>query len=147
MLVRLVSGLLPAVAEVEAVVTTRMRVIGHPDGSQELAAQKSRYGPNRGKYGAQPTEVDGIRFASKKEAARYQTLRAVQLAGAISDLRLQVPFPLHVGGQKIGTYLADFVYVQGGETVVEDVKGVRTPMYRWKARHLRAEYGISIRET
>ena len=36
-----------------------------------------------------------------------------------------------------------------GEEVVEDVKGgeaTKTPLYRWKKKHLKAEYGISIVE-
>jgi hypothetical protein len=30
--------------------------------------------------------------------------------------------------------------------VVEDVKGMRTPMYRWKKKHVEAQYGITITE-
>src|SRR3990167_2292221 len=33
------------------------------------------------KYGAVPTVVDGIRFASKKEARRYSVLRLLEKAG------------------------------------------------------------------
>lgn len=44
-------------------------------------------------------------------------------------------------------YRADFVYVENGERVVEDVKGRITAMYRLKRAWLLAEYGIRIRET
>jgi hypothetical protein len=105
----------------------------------------------RSKYGNRKTEVDGIMFDSVKEANRYRLLVILQGASQIYNLRRQVRYPLHVNGVKIGTYVADFVYeldVNGaaGETIVEDVKGVRTPMYQWKRKHLKAEYGIEILE-
>lgn len=103
------------------------------------------------KYRNQPVTVDGIRFDSKREAERYQELRAAERSGAIRDLRRQVRYPLHaVGGRRVGVYVADHVYdeIRGNDwvTIVEDVKGVRTAMYIWKSRHMLAEYGISIRE-
>lgn len=99
------------------------------------------------KYRAVPTVVDGVRFASKAEARRYATLRVLARAGQIRDLELQPAFALHVAGTKIGTYRADFRYRRrDGAVVVEDVKGVLTPMYRWKKKHLRAEHGIEVNE-
>lgn len=113
----------------------------------------------RSKYGAKRTVVNNITFASAKEAARYQMLVVLERAGQIKDLQLQVKFDLHVQGCKIGRYIADFVYVlpyspagpppHGGvveHVIVEDVKGMKTPMYRWKKKHLKAEYDIEIRE-
>ena len=42
--------------------------------------------------------------------------------GPISDLVLQPWFPLVVNGELVGTYVADFQYVDGdGQLVVEDV--------------------------
>jgi hypothetical protein len=107
----------------------------------------------RPKYGAVPTLVDGIKFASKKEAARYRELKLLVLAGAIRDLQLQPRFVLTVQGVTIGKYIGDFRYEEltetGGrwDTVVEDVKGVKTPIYRLKKRIVEALYGIDIRET
>ena len=46
------------------------------------------------KYNAIPTTVDGIRFASKREARRYLELKLLQKAGHISDLELQPRFRL-----------------------------------------------------
>ena len=46
------------------------------------------------KYHAKPTFVDGRRFASRKEAARYCELRLLERAGKIQDLTTQVPFVL-----------------------------------------------------
>lgn len=100
----------------------------------------------RSKYGAKPTEVDGIRFASKGEARRYQDLCLMQRAGAISRLTLQPRFPLVVEGVKVGTYVGDFRYEQDGKVVIEDFKGVRTPVYRLKAKLMRALYAIEIHE-
>lgn len=104
----------------------------------------------RHKYGAKRTEVEGIKFDSKKEAARYGVLKLLLAAGEISDLQMQVPFSLNApSGERIGFYEADFVYLEKGKPcrTVEDSKGVRTPMYRWKRRHLKAQYGIEILET
>lgn len=99
------------------------------------------------KYHAVPTVIDGIRFASKAEAKRYQFLALLQRAGNIRDLELQPRYPLHVNGWKLGEYRADFRYVmKDGTTVVEDVKGVLTPMYRWKKKHVAAEYGVDVVE-
>ena len=111
-------------------------------------------GLSRTKYGNQPVEVDGRRFASKREAARYQTLAMALAAGRISDVQTQVPFDLHApNGDKIGRYVADFAYrvvapgmAIHGQRFVEDAKGVRTPLYRWKKKHVEAEYGIEILE-
>lgn len=94
------------------------------------------------KYKAKPTWVDGIRFASKAESERYQFLKILLNTGEIMKLGLQPKFPLYSkSGEKIGNYIADFIYeTPEGKTVVEDVKGVATPMYRWKKKHFLADY-------
>lgn len=100
------------------------------------------------KYHAEPTEVDGHLFPSKREAERYQQLRLLEQAGAIEDLRLQFRFPLAVRDTVIGHFVADFTYTDVGTRgcVVEDAKGMRTELYRWKKRHFEAQYGIRIQE-
>jgi len=98
------------------------------------------------KYGAIRTTVDGITFASKAEAARYKELCLLLRGGEISDLQLQPRFPLVVNGVKCGTYVADFQYVSGGSTHVEDVKGVSTPVYALKKKLVKAIHGIDIEE-
>jgi len=106
----------------------------------------------RSKYAAAPTVVDGIRFASKREAQRYGELKLLEKAGAINRLRLQPKFPLTVVGETIGHYVGDFQYYDVspngslGRCVVEDVKGVATALYKWKKKHVEAQYGIQIRE-
>lgn len=100
----------------------------------------------RHKYGAVPTVVDNIRFASKAEAKRYGELKLLERAGKISCLELQPKFPLCVNGKEIGVYIADFAYLdlEKAKDVTEDVKGIRTPIFNWKKKHYEAQYGITI---
>jgi hypothetical protein len=107
----------------------------------------------RSKYGAEPTTVDGHRFDSKREANRYVELVLDQRGGAISDLQLQQQFALHVvndAGVKVcvGRYIADFSYynTRSGKRVIEDAKGHRTALYKWKKKHVEAEYGVLVVE-
>jgi hypothetical protein len=119
------------------------------------------YVARRHKYRAVPTTVDGIRFASKKEAQRWVELRLLEKAGEIWDLERQPRFPLlvpstwwHLGRAlkrrpvKIGEYRGDFKYHDRRSTpyTVEDVKGFKTALYRWKKKHVEAQYGITITE-
>lgn len=100
----------------------------------------------RHKFFAKAVTIDGHRFASKAEGARYVELRLLEKAGEIRDLVLQPRFKLHVGGVLIGTYVADFVYEDAaGTRVVEDVKGLDLPLGRWKRKHFEAEYGQPVR--
>jgi Protein of unknown function (DUF1064) len=100
------------------------------------------------KYRAKITEVDGIIFASRREARRWSVLRQLERAGEISGLRRQVSFPLHaLGGAKVTSYRADFQYTdKTGAMVVEDAKGVVTELFRIKKKWLAAEYRIDIVE-
>lgn len=111
------------------------------------------------KYGNQVTELAGETFGSKWELKRFLELQERQRAGLIVGLRHHVSFPLHVvtpSGDRvrIGAYEADFVYeVPGGAlhgapgTVIEDTKSAatrKTKLYRWKAAHFEAEYGLKV---
>lgn len=98
------------------------------------------------KYKSHAIVVDGVRWDSKAEHARWLTLHRLRSAGLISQLRRQVRFPLRVNGELVCTYVADFVYVKNRETVVEDVKGFPTPVYKIKRKLFRACYGFDIRE-
>lgn len=44
------------------------------------------------------------------------------------------------------SYVADFVYNENGEQVVEDTKGIRTEAYKIKRKMMRWLYGIEIKE-
>lgn len=100
------------------------------------------------KYHATRTIVDSITFDSKREAARYAELKLMQRAGLISDLRRQVKYELipKQQGERAVSYIADFVYTEDGKTVVEDVKGVRTPVYKIKKKLMLWRHGVKIRE-
>lgn len=109
--------------------------------------------PKRSKYGAVKTTVDGVTFDSKAEAARYQELKVLEKAGEIRDLVLQPRYSLHVRAGDapvssiIGEYRGDFRYTTShGASVVEDVKGMKTPLYRWKKKHVEMQYGVTITE-
>ena len=101
------------------------------------------------KYNSIKTEVDGIVFASKKEAHRYWELQQLVKDGQIRDLQMQVKYSIDINGKHICNYYADFVYVDcRTETqVVEDTKGVRTTVFRLKAKLMKACHNIDILET
>lgn len=118
------------------------------DREPALVAQAAE---RNGKYGAIKTEVDGHEFDSKAEADRYSELKQMMLGGLIANLELHPTYDLTVQGIKIGTYTADFRYrdIEKGIQVVEDVKSVATAkkeLFRWKKRHMQAQYGIEIVE-
>ena len=105
------------------------------------------------KYHNQKMNVDGIEFDSKKEARRWCELRLLEKAGAIKDLKRQVKFVL-IPTQKINgivaerecAYVADFVYSEGNNTIIEDTKGFKTPDYKIKRKLMLWVHGISIKE-
>lgn len=116
------------------------------------------------KYHNRKVRRDGLTFDSRKEHKRYNELLLLQQAGEITNLRRQVKFVLIPtqrepniigprGGVKKGkllerecAYIADFVYIQNGKTVVEDTKGVRTKEYVIKRKLMLYTQGIRIRE-
>lgn len=106
----------------------------------------------KSKYGAVPTVVEGVRFASKAEAKRDAELRLLERAGDIYDLKRQPRFPLVVNGALICTYVADWSYFDTKGTVAgyvaEDRKGAITPAFKikWalaKALHPEIEWRLS----
>jgi len=103
----------------------------------------------RNKFNAKKTVIDGIKFDSKKEAARYSELKLMESGGLISDLELQTRFDIVINGIKVCYYRADFSYMQSGEFVVEDVKSPYTaklPVYRLKNKLMKAVHNITIKE-
>lgn len=105
------------------------------------------------KFKAKKVHRNGLTFDSKAEYDRWCQLRLLEKAGIISELQRQVKYSL-LPAQKIGgktveraaSYIADFVYQRDGETVVEDVKGVKTPEYVLKRKLMLYLHGIRIRE-
>lgn len=100
------------------------------------------------KYRAQPIEVDGIRFDSKAEAKRWFDLRTLEVNGLISRLERQVRYDFILNGVNLGFYKADYRYFDHAKArvVVEDCKGVRTPVFALKAKLMRAIHGVTIAE-
>jgi hypothetical protein len=101
------------------------------------------------KFNAVPVEIDGIRFASKKEGKRYGELKLMERAGVITDLVLQpvfkfpdLDFPRE--------YRADFEYREKGKYVVEDVKGIKKgnvyAMFRIKKALMKYFHKIEVIE-
>jgi len=105
----------------------------------------------RSKYGAIKTEVDGITFHSRKEAARYQELKFLEAAGEISEIECQPKIEIIINDVHIAWYIADFRYLDNKteHEVIEDVKSEATkklPVYRLKKKLVEAIYKIKIEE-
>lgn len=105
------------------------------------------------KYHSRKITKDGITFDSVKEYRRFCELSLLERAGAIADLKRQVKFELipsqRVDGKAVErpcTYVADFVYQEGGKTVVEDTKGFKTKDYIIKRKLMLWVHGIRITE-
>lgn len=122
------------------------------------------------KYHSKKTEVDGILFDSKREAQRYQQLKLMEKAGVICDLKRQVKYELvpaqYIDGkcvERAVTYTSDFEYYALkplrqktvmaepdaktiGQHIVEDVKGMRTDVYKIKKKLMLYKYGIQLTE-
>ena len=130
-------------------------------------------GPGKpAKYHNKPTErvtPSGavLRFDSQKEARRYDELAALERAGQIRELRMQVDFTLQEAytdgeGHRVRAirYRADFTYekVRGDPwteyngsfwvLVVEDVKSraTRTKEYIMKRKLMKERFNIDIQE-
>lgn len=106
------------------------------------------------KYGNRKIEIDGMLFDSRREGLRWRDLMHLQRAGHISGLTRQVPFKLAPGCRLYGEkrarpavrYYADFVYSSPTDgIVVEDVKGIDTPISRLKRHLMKTVHGIDVR--
>ena len=124
----------------------------------------------RRKYGNKKIQAGGQSFDSKREYRRWRDLTLLERAGEITNLQRQVPFLLipeqrgpsvekYQKGPRKGqfkpgpvlerkvSYVADFVYEENGETIVEDAKGMRTKEFIIKRKLMLYRYGIRIKET
>ncbi|MCI6458237.1 MAG: DUF1064 domain-containing protein [Clostridium sp.] len=110
---------------------------------------------NNNKYHNKKVIYNGIKFDSKKERARFITLKQLEKMGIIESLELQKKFLLQEGytnakGKKIRPiyYIADFYYYDyiDNKWVVEDVKGVRTDVYKLKKKLFEYKYNLTIDE-
>ena len=118
--------------------------------------------PRESKYNAKPTDrilPDGtvIKFDSKKEAAYFDQLKVMEMAGVVRDIRLQVQFllkPAYTDGRtgerfRAISYLADFTFekLEDGKWKyhIVDVKGRKTKDYALK-RKIMADQNYYIEE-
>lgn len=100
------------------------------------------------KYNAKKSTVDGHTFDSIREAERYRELKLLEKGKEIRNLVLQPRFLLQDKFKdKSGTthrkieYVADFMYIDKcGKTIVEDVKGVLTDVYKLKKKMFLKKY-------
>ncbi len=90
------------------------------------------------KYRNKKVQVDMYVFDSIAESRRYKELKLLEKAGEISNLQLQPRFLLQDSFKKNGKtyrkveYIADFMYLQDGKNIVEDVKGIQTDVFKLK---------------
>lgn len=95
------------------------------------------------KYNAVRTECDNFKFASKAEKAYYEKLKLLKQTGDISFFLMQVPIHLKSGIK----YVCDFVvFWTNGEVTFEDVKGMKTSVYKLKRKIVEQEYPFAIKE-
>jgi len=111
-------------------------------------------------------EIDGVKFSSGREANRWRELKLLERIGAISELKLQVPYELApaviMDGRKKPAirYYADFVYWKidesrknefpNGEWIIEDSKSPhlrKNPVYRIKKHLMMSVHKLQITET
>lgn len=102
------------------------------------------------KYHARKVTIDGHTFDSIKEADRYCELKMQEKAGYIRDLELQPVYTLQEAftcrgrKERAITYRADFRYKRGDDVVVEDVKGMKTDVYKIKRKMFLKRYGKEL---
>ena len=105
------------------------------------------------KYRNIPVVSSDGTFDSKKEFDRWVQLKLMEKSGLIKNLTRQQKFELipkqRYNGKTILPvyYIADFVYEQNGVEIVEDVKGMKTEVYKIKRKLMLWRYGILIKET
>ncbi len=100
------------------------------------------------KYGAKKTwsELCQRTFDSKAECRRGEELNLLERAGAISDLRYQV-FWVLCAGPKV-TIKIDFAYLENGQRIYEDVKGMgETREFRVKRLWLKEKFDVEVKLT
>jgi len=116
----------------------------------------------RSKYGA----IKSGGYDSRKEHKRAEILKLLQRQGIISDLKEQVVYELipkqteieiihtkkgvrykEVCVERACNYIADFVYTENGNEIVEDVKGMRLSDYKIKRKLMLFIHKIKINET
>ena len=140
----------------EAEYAARLARIAAEKEAKEGREAKRASPVKKSKYNNRQVTTGDVTFPSQKEADRYVALLFLKNAGRIRDLRCQVAYELapsvYLGGKRKKPalrYFADFVYVdvESGVKVVEDVKGMITPVYRIKKHLMATVHQILVHET
>ena len=98
------------------------------------------------KYRNKKIQIDRYVFDSIAEGQRYRELALLEKAGKISKLELQPRFLLQESFKKNGKtyrkieYVADFKYIENSKTIVEDVKGIQTDVFKLKHKLFEKKY-------
>jgi len=98
------------------------------------------------KYRNKKVILDDYVFDSIQESRRYKELKLLLKAKEIQDLELQPRFLLQESFKKNGKtyrkieYIADFKYTENGKTIVEDVKGMQTDVFKLKHKLFEKKY-------
>ena len=115
--------------------------------ARKIGLSRSKYRVDHSPEGKAKRTVDGILFASQKEAKVYRDFKLLERAGKLESLVLQMRYPLVVEGRLVCTYVADFVVKPVGKPLeIYDAKGYRTREYKLKKKLFEALMGIQIRE-
>lgn len=98
------------------------------------------------KYRNKKVIVDDYIFDSIQESKRYKELKILEKSGKIQNLELQPHFLLQESFKKNGKtyrkveYIADFKYIEKGKTIIEDVKGIQTDVFKLKHKLFEKRY-------
>lgn len=104
------------------------------------------------KYKNKKVQIDMYVFDSIAESRRYKELALLEKAGEIENLQLQPKFLLQESFKKNGKtyrkieYIADFMYEEKGQVIIEDVKGKETEVFKLKHKLFEKKYpGLELR--
>ena len=98
------------------------------------------------KYRNKKVIVDDYIFDSIQESRRYKELKLLLKEGQIQNLELQPHFLLQESFRKNGKtyrkieYIEDFKYKEKGKTIIEDVKGIQTDVFKLKHKIFEKQY-------
>ena len=98
---------------------------------------------NNSKYNAKKIKVDGISFASKKEADYYVTLKLLTKSKEIKGFCMQARFVISNGTEenKAIEYVTDFiVFENDGTYKIIDTKGIQTDVFKLKMKLFKEKY-------
>ena len=91
------------------------------------------------KYRNKKVIVEDYVFDSIQESKRYKELKLLLRAGQPHFL-LQDSFMKNGKTYRKIEYIADFKYTENGKTIVEDVKGIQTDVFKLKHKLFEKKY-------